>query len=235
MGEEVPWHEVGENIVKKGLGTKHDIANWHRNVLHGALYLKASKGDPECPCSICGEDRENWLHLWDCMAWRASWNWFIELTNRVLPQQEGSTPPADASGAFVYLGLTTQGHVLPKSLDLLHKLIWKFAIQEFTNATVNGAPVREGEALTRATRRFTTRVHSKLFQIRRKMGTEFPKGGHVPLDRFNKDLAPLGRAAKGTNSIDWHTDILPLLRWANAIEPRPEEEDERDAREPGVT
>ena len=64
------------------------------------------------------------------------WQNFVDFTNELLPHMNRA-PPALFCPEFIYLGIMSDGHALPRSLSLLHSLIWKFQIQDMYQRSQN--------------------------------------------------------------------------------------------------
>ena len=121
--------------------------------------------------------KETWAHLWECPLWAPMWQSFVDFTNELLPRMNRA-PPAMFSPEFVYLGVMRDGHVLPRSLSLLHSLIWKFQIQDMYQRSQNEYyAIKPSETNKRALRRLMTRIHAheREAQIRRHKAEQ--KGG----------------------------------------------------------
>ena len=69
-------------------------------------------------------------------------------------------------------------------------------------------------------------VGHKLFQLKRRLGREIPKGGYAPYDAMNRDLAPMARLAHNSWSVQWHPVVREILERMGAIDPELENPDE---------
>ena len=143
------------------------------------------------------------------------WQSFVDFTNELLPRMNRA-PPAMFSPEFVYLGVMRDGHVLPRSLSLLHSLIWKFQIQDMYQRSQNEYYViKPSETNKRALRRLMTRIHAheREAQIRRHKAEQ--KGGTVDLRGVNKKIHPIAHI--GEEGVEWEDNMRRWLTAAGAI------------------
>ena len=125
--------------------------------LSGALYFPP--GGQDEPCGACRGARDTWAHLWCCPTFEPLWTNMVELVNTLLPE-EGGNPQASYCSKFVFLGVLENGHALPRSLALLHMLMWKFVIQELmSKSQVEHYVIDAGKTSTRALRRYLSLIH----------------------------------------------------------------------------
>ena len=213
IGQEIPWRAVGDNLAY-GIGTNRDTSCWFKNILHRGLWLKGSR-DSTVRCAICNAAQDNWAHLWECPVWAPMWQSFVDFTNELLPRMNRA-PPAMFSPEFVYLGVMRDGHVLPRSLSLLHSLMWKFQIQDMYQRSQNEYYIiKPSETNKRALRRLMTRIHAheREAQIRRHKAEQ--KGGTVDLRGVNKKIHPIAHI--GEEGIEWEDNMRRWLTAAGAI------------------
>mgnify|MGYP003337382774 CR=1 FL=1 len=93
----------------------------------------------------------------------------VELVNTLLPQDRGN-PQARYCPKFVFLGVLENGHTLPRSLALLHMLMWKFAIQDLVSkGQEEHCIIDASKTSTRALRRFMTRINAQLKEVQKRI------------------------------------------------------------------
>ena len=177
----MPWRAIGENIAYYGIGTNRDTSSWFKNIVHRGLYLKSLGGQDE-PCGACRGARDSWSHLWNCPTFEPLWLKMVELANTLLPHDRGN-PPARCCPKFVFLGVLENGHTLPRSLALLHMLIWKFVIQDLVSkGQEEHYLIDAGKTSTRALRRYMTRINAQqLKEVQTRMLRAKPRGLKVDL------------------------------------------------------
>ena len=65
------------------------------------------------------------------------------------------------SAEFVFLGTMRDEHALPRSMSLLHSLMWKFQIQDmYQRSQCEYYVINPTKTNTRALRRLMTRIHA---------------------------------------------------------------------------
>ena len=84
------------------------------------------------------------------------------------------------------------GHTLPRSLALLHMLMWESVIQDLFNVDQREHYViNAGKTSSRALNRYMTRVHAQLREVQIRILRAKPKGATVDLKNLNKRLSQL--------------------------------------------
>ena len=213
----MPWRAIGENLVQ-GIGTNRDTSSWFKNILHRGLYLKSLGGQDE-PCGACRSARDTWAHLWSCPTFEPLWSNMVELVNTLLPHDRGS-PQARYCPKFVFLGVLENGHTLPRSLALLHMLMWKFVIQDLmSKSQVEHYVIDAGKTSTRAyLRRFMTRINAQLKEVQKRILRAKPRGLRVDLKQINKRLSPVAMIAESREKIIWEDHMRRWLQATGAID-----------------
>ena len=211
LEEAMPWPAIGENLAK-GIGTNKDTSSWFKNILHRGLYLKSLGGQDE-PCGACRGARDTWAHLWCCPTFEPLWSNMVELANTLLPH-EGGKPQASYCAKFVFLGVLENGHTLPRSMALLHMLMWKFVIQDLMQKNQNEHYIIDAsKTSTRALRRYMTRISAQLKSAQKRILRAKPRGPKVDLKGINKRLSPIAMLSESGEEIIWEDN---MRRWPQA-------------------
>ena len=219
LGTNIPWRAIGENL-SQGLGTNRDTSSWFKNIIHRALYLRG-KGGQNTACSACHEENEDWLHLWKCPIWETTWRMFIRDINVILPPIQGSDR-AKFGPNFVYLGILDEDstpHALPKSLALMHSILWKYIIMELYNVSNNEYyRININNVARRAIRRYTTRIRAKLRRAQIALARSTHQGHEHNNNTINKKLDPVARIDDDCTQITWHPTVMRWIAMAGAEE-----------------
>ena len=142
----------------------------------------------------------------------------VELVNTLLPD-DGGHPQASYCAKFVFLGVLENGHALPRSLALLHMLMWKFVIQDLmSKSQVEHYVIDAGKTSTRALRRFMTRINAQLKEAQKRMLRAKPRGLRVDLKQINKKLSPVARISESGEEIIWEDHMRRWLQATGAID-----------------
>ena len=198
----LPWMSIGKEFARN-VGTTRDTGSWFKNILHRSLWLKAKSG-VQHKCSICADQDsiENWDHLWRCPKLKPIWDKFIQLANTTMGEDHMGHSPA-----CIYLGVDGSGESIQGTLALLHKLIWKFIIMEFTKSNKEGTQMQVDNIWRRATRRLATRINAQGRKVQRKNLAEEGRGSHNSWDKLNKKLEPLAQVNTNNGEVFWHASI----------------------------
>ena len=111
------------------------------------------------------------------------------------------------SQACIYLGVDGSGESIQGTLGLLHKLIWKFIIMDFTKASKEGTHMQTETIWKRATRRLATRVNAQGRIVQRRNLTTEGRGTQSSWDKLNKKLEPLAQIHSTSGDVHWHASI----------------------------
>ena len=111
------------------------------------------------------------------------------------------------SQACIYLGVDGTGESIQGTLGLLHKLVLKFIIMEFTKASKEGTQMQTDRIWRRATRRLATRVNAQGRLVQRRNLTTEGRGTQRTWDKLNKKLEPLAQIHSTTGEVYWHASI----------------------------
>ena len=184
IGRALPWRAIGANLAY-GRGTNKDTSSWFKNILHRGLWLRGSSDSTE-RCRVCNSACETWAHLWQCPVWEPMWRNFVEITNELLPHMNRD-PPAQYCAEFVFLGAMRDEHTLPRSLSLLHSLMWKFQIQDmYKRSQCEYYVINPTKTNTKALRRLMTRIHAHVRAAQIKRNLVEQRGGTITLRGINK-------------------------------------------------
>ena len=186
IGLELPWASIGGEFARN-VGTTRDTGSWFRNILHRALWLKA-KGGARHACSACADqnERENWEHFWRCKTWKPTWQKFVDLANELEGEHH-----AGHTEACIYLGIDGTGEAFKGTLGLLHKLVWKFIIMEFTKASIEGTQIQHETIWKRAMRRLATRINAQGRRVQRRNLSTEGRGTRSKWEKLNKRMGPV--------------------------------------------
>ena len=220
----LPWLGIGKEFARN-IGTTRDTGSWFKNILHRALWLK--EGGARHKCSICADQYslENWDHLWQCPKLKPTWDKFIQLANTTMGDQH-----TGHSQACIYLGVDGSGESLQGTLGLLHKLIWKFIIMDFTKASKEGTQMQTERIWRRATRRLATRVNAQGRIVQRRNLTTEGRGTQSSWDKLNKKLEPLAQVHSTSGEVHWHASIKEEWKELHILG----EEEEQEEQEPSL-
>ena len=98
-------------------------------------------------------------------------------------------PPAQYCAEFVFLGAMRDGHTLPRSLSLLHSLMWKFQIQDmYQRSQCEYYVINPTKTNSRALRRLMTRIHAHVRAAQIKRNLVEQRGGTITLRGINKRM-----------------------------------------------
>ena len=210
---DLPWANIGREFARN-VGTTRDTGSWFRNILHRALWLKA-KGGAQHTCTACADrdSRENWDHFWRCKTWRPTWQKFIDLANLM----EGEYH-AGHSAACLYLGIDGTGDAFKGTLGLLHKLIWKFVIMDFTKASIEGAQIQHETIWKRAMRRLATRINAQGRRVQRRNLAVEGRGTTSKWEKLNKRIGPMAHLDPDTGEVRWNPAIKVELQGLHILE-----------------
>ena len=124
---------------------------------------------------------------------------------------------------MIYLGMRKDNEPIKGSLALLHKLIWKFILIDFTGASLKGKPIKTRTIWRRALRRLVTRLNAHARAIQRRNIELMARNETRKWARINKLAAPLARIDPDSADIEWHREARIELWRANALEGDEEE------------
>ena len=124
---------------------------------------------------------------------------------------------------MIYLGMRKDNKPIKGSLALLHKLIWKFILIDFTGASLEGKPIKTRTIWRRALRRLVTRLNAHARAIQRRNIELMARNETRKWARINKLAAPLARIDPDSADIKWHRKAKIELWRANALEGDEEE------------
>ena len=215
----IPWRAIGENL-SQGLGTNRDTSSWFKNILHRALYLRG-KGGQDTACSACHQENEDWLHLWQCPVWETIWRQFINDVNEILPPIQGKER-ARFGPSFIYLGILDEDstpHALPKSLALMHTILWKYIIMELYKVSNNEHyKINTNNVARSAIRRYTTRIRARLRRAQIALAKKTHRGDTHNNNTINKKLEPAAHIEDDCTQITWHPTVMRWVALAGAEE-----------------
>ena len=158
------------------------------------------------------------LVLPDVRATMDEYHIMVELVNTLLPE-EGGNPQASYCSRFVFLGVLENGHALPRSLALLHMLMWKFVIQELmSKSQVEHYVIDAGKTSTRALRRYMTRINAQLKEVQKRILWAKPRGKKVDIKQINKKLRPVAMISETGEEIIWEDNMRRWLQATGAID-----------------
>ena len=142
--------------------------------------------------------------MWQCPKLKPTWDKFIQLANMTMGAHH-----TGHSQACIYLGIDGSGESIQGTLGLLHKLIWKFIIMDFTKASKEGTLMQIDTIWKRATRRLATRVNAQGRLVQRRNLTVEGRGTQSSWDKLNKRLEPLAQihSQSETGEVYWHASI----------------------------
>ena len=89
----------------------------------------------------------------------------------------------------------------------VHKLIWKFIIMEFTQASKEGTQMQIDNIWKRATRRLATRINAQGRRVQRRNLAVEGRGTRSSWDKLNKRLEPLAQVDTHSGEVHWHASI----------------------------
>ena len=126
-------------------------------------------------------------------------------------------PPAQYCAEFVFLGAMRDGHTLPRSLSLLHSLLWKFQIQDmYQRSQCEYYVINPTKTNSRALRRLMTRIHAHVRAAQIKRNLVEQRGGTITLRGINKRILPIARI--GSEGVEWEENMRRWLTAAGAID-----------------
>jgi hypothetical protein len=146
---------------------------------------------------------------------------FIRDINVILPPIQGSDR-AKFGPSFVYLGILDEDstpHALPKSLALMHSILWKYIIMELYNVSNNEYyRININNVARRAIRRYTTRIRAKLRRAQIALAKSTHRGHEHNNNTINKKLDPVARIDDDCTQITWHPTVMRWIAMAGAEE-----------------
>ena len=179
------------------------------------------KGGQDTACSACHQENEDWIHLWQCPVWETVWKQFISVVNEILPPIQGRER-AIYGPSFIYLGILDEDstpHALPKSLALLHSIIWKYIIMELYIVSNNEYyKINTDNVSRRAIRRYTTRIRAKLRRAQLALARSIHRGEEHNNNKINKKLEPAAHIDDDCTQITWHPTIMRWVAQSGAEE-----------------
>ena len=217
----LPWREIGKEL-STNLGTPKDTSAWFKNILHRAFLLKGKQREHH-NCTACGEHNEDWDHFWRCEKFQPTWKRFIDLANATDDDEEAH----EYSEELIYLGVRKDNKSIKGSLALLHKLIWKFILIDFTGASIEGKQIKTRTIWKRALRRLVTRLNAQARAIERRNTELLGRDESRKWTRINKLAKPLAHIDPDSATLEWHRKMEIELRKVHALEGEAENEDEQ--------
>ena len=151
---QVDWEEYGRSYGGR-LATNKD--NWphFKYILHRKLVLRcfcpSESGSDRCRC--CGRARETHNHLVRCHVLWEVWKPFRRLSNSIWKHN-------NISNELIFLAITSSGELLPHSLLVLHRIMWKIVIIALTQAEFDNIPVKPKHIWNMLFRRYTKKVRA---------------------------------------------------------------------------
>ena len=198
LGHEVPVAAAFASHSNPIL-TKRDSKS-HFRILHRSLYTRnlapsptvtdeAEPNDEHLACRLCLVELERFSHLTKCYTTRQVFAPLVSLANLFL------TVALDE--ALIGIGATSTRLILPPGLAILHTVLWKFFVIDFTRVDTDNYkfdPARPWRAtVMRADRKFRAR--------------------HTFLSQQARDAANLGRAPSPLTS---ESHALPLVAFSSS-------------------
>lgn len=177
---DVPMREVWRRFSNPLL-TPRDFKSQFR-IIHRSMRTRnlfpaeAVVGDPTL-CRLCHRTVERFSHLSKCREIRQVFEKLVRFSNRFPEHLE---EPIALDHALIYLGVTSERHVLPRGLSVLHCVLWKFVVIAFVQVDTNKAEFKP-DAIWRAA---VTRTYNKItargeYLVRRaKKQTNLGKNTH---------------------------------------------------------
>ena len=187
------------------------------------------KGGARHACSVCADqnERENWEHFWRCRTWRPTWQKFVDLANELEGEHH-----AGHTEACIYLGIDGTGEAFKGTLGLLHKLVWKFIIMEFTKASIEGTQIQHETIWKRAMRRLATRINAQGRRVQRRNLSTEGRGTRSKWEKLNKRMGPMAHLDPDSGEVIWNpalrTDLQALHILGTEDGPSMEEEEDRE-------
>ena len=157
----IDWDQFGE-LFTCPLATNKDLHLFFKHILHRRLIVRAffPTDDGYNKCRCCNMTRETQAHLHRCSTLWPVWKEFRRLVS-TLWRAVAHSPE------LTFLGMTSKGEFLPIALRVLHAIMWRMTIIEFTRTGLEDKIFSTKHIFTFALRRLQMLMNAQIYFYKR--------------------------------------------------------------------